>query len=128
MHLDTHTLIGNKTEGALARIFHNGRIDCTTLKCSGDIDISGSINKNGENVLSAKETNQYYLNRTDYASDMETLRSSIPTNTNQLTGDFRTGTNGSYVALANSSGNKFLATTEWVINYVANKISELTTG
>lgn len=46
----------------------------------------------------------------------------IPTNTNQLTGDFRTGTNGTYVALANSSGNKYLATTEWVINYVASKL------
>ena len=46
----------------------------------------------------------------------------IPTNTNQLTGDFRTGTNGTYVALANSSGNKYLATTEWVINYVTSKL------
>lgn len=46
----------------------------------------------------------------------------IPTNTNQLTGDFRTGTNGTYVALANSSGNKYLATTEWVMNYVASKL------
>lgn len=46
----------------------------------------------------------------------------IPTNTNQLTGDFRTGANGTYVALANSSGNKYLATTEWVMNYVASKL------
>lgn len=46
----------------------------------------------------------------------------IPTNTNQLNGDFCTGTNGTYVALANSSGNKYLATTEWVINYVTSKL------
>lgn len=46
----------------------------------------------------------------------------IPTNTNQLTGDFRTGANGTYVALANSSGNKYLATTEWVMNYVTSKL------
>jgi hypothetical protein len=46
----------------------------------------------------------------------------IPTNTNQLEGDFRTGANGAYVALANSSGNHFLATTEWVINYVTSKL------
>ena len=119
---------GQPTTGALARIFHNGRIDCSRLECSGNINISGSININGGNVLTAEETNQYYLNRTDYASDMESLRSSIPTSTNQLTGDFREGTNGTYVALANSSGNHFLATTEWVINYVTNKMSELTTG
>ena len=46
----------------------------------------------------------------------------IPTNTNQLEGDFRTGANGAYVALANSRGNHFLATTEWVINYVTSKL------
>lgn len=46
----------------------------------------------------------------------------VPTNTNQLTGDFRTGANGTYVALANSSGNKYLATTEWVMNYVTSKL------
>lgn len=49
----------------------------------------------------------------------------IPTNTNQLTGDFREGTNGTYVALANSSGNKYLATTEWVINYVTKRLNEI---
>lgn len=46
----------------------------------------------------------------------------IPTNTNQLEGDFREGSNGTYVALSNSTGNKYLATTEWVINYVASKL------
>ena len=49
----------------------------------------------------------------------------VPTNTNQLTGDFREGTNGTYVALANSSGNKYLATTEWVINYTTKKADSL---
>lgn len=49
----------------------------------------------------------------------------IPSNTNQLTGDFREGTNGTYVALANSSGNKYLATTEWVINYVTKRLNEI---
>ena len=49
-------------------------------------------------------------------------KNDIPSNTNQLTGDFREGTNGTYVALANSSGNKYLATTEWVINYVTSKL------
>lgn len=46
----------------------------------------------------------------------------IPTNTNQLEGDFRKGSNGTYVALSNSTGNKYLATTEWVINYVTSKL------
>jgi len=50
------------------------------------------------------------------------IMSVIPNNTNQIYGDFRTGANGAYVALANSTGNKYLATTEWVINYINNKL------
>lgn len=49
----------------------------------------------------------------------------VPTSTNQIEGDFRSGTNGSYVALSNSSGDLYLATTQWVMNYVQKKISEI---
>lgn len=46
----------------------------------------------------------------------------VPTNSNQIDGDFRTGDNGSYMAMKNSTGNQYLATTEWVVNYVTNKL------
>ena len=49
----------------------------------------------------------------------------VPTSTNQIAGDFRQGTNGSYVALSNSSGDLYLATTQWVMNYVQKKINEI---
>lgn len=74
-------------------------LDCITINCT-------AIN-NGTPLTT--------MNMFDY----------IPSNTNQLTGDFREGTNGTYVALANSSGNKYLATTEWVINYVTKRLNEI---
>lgn len=46
----------------------------------------------------------------------------VPTNSNQIDGDFRTGANGAYMAMKNSTGNQYLATTEWVMNYVTNKL------
>lgn len=46
-------------------------------------------------------------------------------NSSHINGDFRTGNNGAYMAMKNSTGNQYLATTEWVMNYVNNKLAEL---
>lgn len=113
-----------------------------TLVSPGSIFFSYSNGRSTYNYLFA-DINHYSDNYDDYGIDvmlgpdgsLQTARINggtpitsanmgdyIPTNTNQLIGDFRTGANGAYVALANSSGNHFLATTEWVINYVASKL------
>ena len=58
-------------------------------------------------------------------ASLESQISNIPTNSNQIDGDFRIGANGAYMAMKNSTGNQYLATTEWVMNYVNNKLAEL---
>lgn len=93
--------------GATVQIYHNGDIKCA------DITVNYLTANYG---ITCHNINGYTPITTGNIS------SYIPTNTNQLTGDFQTGSNGTYVALANSSGNKYLATTEWVINYVASKL------
>ena len=75
-----------------------------------------------ENLYVGTYGNVYPVATQYYVFQNYALKSDVPTNTNQLIGDFREGTNGAYVALANSSGNHFLATTEWVINYVTSKL------
>lgn len=122
---------GDSTEGSALQLYHKGLIYCTRIKLNdlgnykdGYIEapiIIGESLKVGTYANSESVATQTWVDN-NYAN-----KSEVPTNTNQLTGDFKTGTNGTYVALANSSGNKYLATTEWVINYVTNKIGELTT-
>lgn len=66
-----------------------------------------------------------YFSELKVGGNYVATKGELPTNTNQLYGDFREGTNGAYVALADSSGNRFLATTEWVINYVTKRLNEI---
>lgn len=101
---------GDSTAGALLQLYHNGAI-----KASGRITCESYIDS--ELIIGR----QIAVGTYGYVEYVAT-KSDIPTNTNQLYGDFREGTNGAYVALANSSGNHFLATTEWVINYVTSKL------
>ena len=120
----------NKTLAEFAGIYHDGTIkigqryhDSLTFEIYGDNGYFNNIDSvNG--VFKILETITLNCTAINGGTPITTANvdSYIPTNTNQLTGDFRTGTNGTYVALANSSGNKYLATTEWVINYVTSKL------
>lgn len=120
----------NKTIAEFAGIYHDKTIkigqrnhDSLKFEVYGDDGYFNNIDSvNG--VFKTLETITFNCTAVNGGTPITTsnVDSYIPTNTNQLTGDFRTGTNGTYVALANSSGNKYLATTEWVMNYVTSKL------
>jgi hypothetical protein len=77
-------------------------IDGTTVSINGN-DVNGLLNR-----IQALENQLASLD--------------VPTNSNEIDGDFRSGANGAYMAMKNSTGNQYLATTEWVMNYVTNKL------
>lgn len=120
----------NKTLAEFAGIYHDKTIkigqrnhDSLKFEVYGDDGYFNNIDSvNG--VFKTLETITFNCTAVNGGTPITTANVAdyIPTNTNQLTGDFRTGANGTYVALANSSGNKYLATTEWVMNYVASKL------
>lgn len=120
----------NKTIAEFAGIYHDKTIkigqrnhDSLKFEVYGDDGYFNNIDSvNG--VFKTLETITFNCTAVNGGTPITTANVAdyIPTNTNQLTGDFRTGANGTYVALANSSGNKYLATTEWVMNYVASKL------
>lgn len=120
----------NKTLAEFAGIYHDKTIkigqrnhDSLKFEVYGDDGYFNNIDSvNG--VFKTLETITFNCTAVNGGTPITTANVDdyIPTNTNQLTGDFRTGANGTYVALANSSGNKYLATTEWVMNYVTSKL------
>lgn len=120
----------NKTLAEFAGIYHDKTIkigqrnhDSLKFEVYGDDGYFNNIDSvNG--VFKTLETITFNCTSVNGGTPITTANVAdyIPTNTNQLTGDFRTGSNGTYVALANSSGNKYLATTEWVMNYVTSKL------
>lgn len=120
----------NKTIAEFAGIYHDKTIkigqrnhDSLKFEVYGDDGYFNNIDSvNG--VFKTLETITFNCTAVNGGTPITTANVDdyIPTNTNQLTGDFRTGANGTYVALANSSGNKYLATTEWVMNYVTSKL------
>ena len=120
----------NKTLAEIAGIYHNKSVmigkknhDSLTFEIYGDNGYFNNFDSvNG--VFKTLETITLQCTAINNGTPLTTanMGNYIPTNTNQLEGDFRTGANGAYVALANSSGNKYLATTEWVMNYVASKL------
>lgn len=120
----------NKTLAEFAGIYHDKTIkigqrnhDSLKFEVYGDDGYFNNIDSvNG--VFKTLETITFNCTSVNGGTPITTANVDdyIPTNTNQLTGDFRTGANGTYVALANSSGNKYLATTEWVMNYVTSKL------
>lgn len=120
----------NKTIAEFAGIYHDKTIkigqrnhDSLKFEVYGDDGYFNNIDSvNG--VFKTLETITLNCTSINHGTPITTVNITdyIPTNTNQLTGDFREGKNGTYVALANSSGNKYLATTEWVMNYVASKL------
>ena len=120
---------GDSTEGSALQLYHDGVVYCTRIRVNdfgnyrdGYIEAPTII---GEDIRVGTFAGSSPVATKEYVTQNYALKSDVPTNTNQLTGDFREGTNGTYVALANSSGNNYLATTEWVINYVTKRISEI---
>lgn len=75
---------------------------------------------NGYTPITSENISDYLTSLESRISALESQIASL--NTNQISGDFRTGNNGAYMAMKNSTGNQYLATTEWVINYVTNKL------
>lgn len=115
----TNTRYGNEAIFAVNNLIHHGIQWMTVINAN-----SASLPKYIMLGSPKESIDELYCTTINNGTPITTanMGSYVPTNTNQLEGDFRTGANGAYVALANSSGNHFLATTEWVINYVNSKL------
>ena len=108
----THRLFGLGSSGIVMGYSNRPIADINTSKINGYTPITrGNIDSYLESLLNRIESLENQL-----------ANLNIPTSSNQIDGDFRTGNNGAYMAMKNSTGNQYLATTEWVMNYVANKL------
>lgn len=93
--------------------------------------ISGkSITLNGATPITSANignyTSWYEESISSLLERVLSLESSLSSlSTNQIYGDFRIGNHGAYAALANSTGNQYLATTEWVMSYVTARLNNL---
>lgn len=109
----------------------NGSINISTSNLGASINLSASniyLNDNNivdimSRIISLENSVRIISSLSASVSALESAVANIPTMTSDISGDYREGTNGTYIALANSSGNTHIPTVGWVKDYIAAQLS-----